>query len=226
MLALLYTLRVFGGVEASSQRLSPWLLAFSIFPFLGPSIIKRASELMDLKRRERRTTGRRGYQIDDIPVLQAMGVGASSPGTALGDRAARALLEVPAVDHARPHGGWPDHLCCPRPGLVADCRDCPCRLHSGARLQLPGRVAAALGNPTLNSQAAGSGACAVTGVERPRPWSRRITDGQPLDVCPGPDLPMIKEAADPGLIGVFGLTWRSRCPRPHRPGSDARRGCL
>jgi 4-hydroxybenzoate polyprenyltransferase len=76
-LTLLYTLRVYGGAEASNYRLSPWLLAFSIFLFLGLATIKRVSELMDLKRYGGQTTVRRGYHTDDIPILQVMGVGAS-----------------------------------------------------------------------------------------------------------------------------------------------------
>jgi 4-hydroxybenzoate polyprenyltransferase len=76
-LALLYTLRLFGGAEASSYRLSPWLLVFSIFLFLGLATIKRVGELLDLKRQEGRRTDRRGYQTEDIAILQAMGVGAS-----------------------------------------------------------------------------------------------------------------------------------------------------
>jgi 4-hydroxybenzoate polyprenyltransferase len=80
-LALLYSLRVFGGGEASGYRLSPWLLAFSIFLFLGLATIKRVAELMDVKRHEGRTTLRRGYHTDDLPVLQSMGVGASFVST-------------------------------------------------------------------------------------------------------------------------------------------------
>lgn len=76
-LALLYTLRVFGGAEASHYRLSPWFLAFSIFLFLSLATVKRVSELMDLKRRDMRTPDRRGYEADDIAILQAMGVGAT-----------------------------------------------------------------------------------------------------------------------------------------------------
>ena len=76
-LAFLYTLRVFGGAEASHYKLSPWFLAFSVFLFLSLATVKRVSELMDLKRREIRTTTRRGYQADDIAILQAIGVGAS-----------------------------------------------------------------------------------------------------------------------------------------------------
>ena len=76
-LAFLYTVRVFGGAEASSYHLSPWFLAFSTFLFLGLATVKRVGELMDLRRREMRTTARRGYDADDIAILQTMGVGAS-----------------------------------------------------------------------------------------------------------------------------------------------------
>ena len=76
-LALLYTLRVVGGAEASDYQLSPWLLAFSIFLFLGLAVMKRVSELVDLSRRETRTAPRRGYDTDDMLVLRTMGVSAS-----------------------------------------------------------------------------------------------------------------------------------------------------
>ena len=77
MLAFLYTMRAIGGAEASNYHLSPWFLAFSIFLFLGLATIKRVGELMHLKRRAIRTTARRGYDADDIAILQTMGVGAS-----------------------------------------------------------------------------------------------------------------------------------------------------
>ncbi len=76
-LALLYSLRLFGGGEASRYRLSPWLLAFSIFLFLGLATIKRVGELMDVKRHGGLTTRRRGYHTDDVAILQTMGVAAS-----------------------------------------------------------------------------------------------------------------------------------------------------
>lgn len=81
MLAFLYSIRLYGGGEASGYRLSPWLLAFSIFLFLALATIKRVGELMDVKRREGQATLRRGYQIEDIPILQTMGVGASFVAT-------------------------------------------------------------------------------------------------------------------------------------------------
>jgi 4-hydroxybenzoate polyprenyltransferase len=77
MLAFLYTVRVFGGAEASHYHLSPWFLTFSIFLFLGLATVKRVGELMDLKRRGMLTTARRGYDVADISILQTMGVGSS-----------------------------------------------------------------------------------------------------------------------------------------------------
>jgi 4-hydroxybenzoate polyprenyltransferase len=51
MLAGLYTLRLFGGGEATGFRVSLWLLAFGSFFFLSLAIMKRVSELMTLASR-------------------------------------------------------------------------------------------------------------------------------------------------------------------------------
>jgi 4-hydroxybenzoate polyprenyltransferase/phosphoserine phosphatase len=77
-LAALYTLRLFGGGEASGHPVSLWLLGFSSFLFLSLAVIKRVSEL----RRLRETASglkalRRGYTIDDIALLEMFGVGAT-----------------------------------------------------------------------------------------------------------------------------------------------------
>jgi 4-hydroxybenzoate polyprenyltransferase len=77
MLAGLYSLRLFGGGEASDYRVSAWLLTFSIFLFLALATIKRVSELMDARRQQARTTARRAYETEDIAILMMMGVGAS-----------------------------------------------------------------------------------------------------------------------------------------------------
>ncbi len=76
-LAALYTLRLFGGGEATGYTVSLWLLAFSSFFFLSLAIIKRAAELMALRARQGRRAARRGYSTEDLEILQAMGVGAS-----------------------------------------------------------------------------------------------------------------------------------------------------
>jgi len=73
-LGLLYTLRIIAGGLAVAIPLSPWLLALSMFLFLSLAIMKRMAELEDARRTEREVIAGRGYQPDDLPVLQAMGV--------------------------------------------------------------------------------------------------------------------------------------------------------
>jgi len=49
ILAALYTIRLFGGGEASGHRVSIWLLGFSSFLFLSLALVKRVSELYRLQ---------------------------------------------------------------------------------------------------------------------------------------------------------------------------------
>ena len=48
ILALLYSIRVFGGGEAIGVQLSFWLISFSTFLFLSLAFVKRYSELMQV----------------------------------------------------------------------------------------------------------------------------------------------------------------------------------
>ena len=73
-LASLYTIRLFAGGTATGFEVSLWLLAFSFFLFYGLANVKRVSELSLLKRINIKNTVRRGYSIDDIVILQMMGV--------------------------------------------------------------------------------------------------------------------------------------------------------
>ena len=75
-LACLYTFRLFAGGVASGYHVSNWLFAFSGFTFLSLALIKRVGELKatDTDRSETRV---RGYESDDIPVLQVIGIAAS-----------------------------------------------------------------------------------------------------------------------------------------------------
>jgi 4-hydroxybenzoate polyprenyltransferase/phosphoserine phosphatase len=73
MLAGLYTLRVIGGSAATGIDPSFWLLAFCMFIFLSLAIVKRYSELsLTLKRNELVAAGR-GYSVNDLPALMALG---------------------------------------------------------------------------------------------------------------------------------------------------------
>ena len=74
MLAALYTIRLFGGGEATGHRLSLWLLGFSSFLFLSLALLKRVEETMGLKNVAGGKAARRGYTAADAPILQLFGV--------------------------------------------------------------------------------------------------------------------------------------------------------
>jgi 4-hydroxybenzoate polyprenyltransferase len=74
MLAGLYTLRVLGGGLATGHPASIWLLAFSGFLFLSLALVKRTEEMRAVARSHGgRTAARRGYQPDDVIILQIFG---------------------------------------------------------------------------------------------------------------------------------------------------------
>jgi 4-hydroxybenzoate polyprenyltransferase/phosphoserine phosphatase len=73
ILAALYTIRMFGGSEASGYVLSEWLLGFSAFLFLSLALVKRVSELSRLRAAAQSKTQRRGYLVEDLPILQMFG---------------------------------------------------------------------------------------------------------------------------------------------------------
>jgi 4-hydroxybenzoate polyprenyltransferase len=78
LLAMMYTLRILAGGAATGIAISPWLLSFSTFLFLGLAIAKRCSEIQNLVSANK--SGQihgRGYQVQDIFVLQPLGIGAS-----------------------------------------------------------------------------------------------------------------------------------------------------
>lgn len=78
ILAALYTLRLEGGGEASGHTVSLWLLGFSSFLFLGLALIKRVSELERLRASGTAAwAARRGYDVQDLNILQMFGVGAT-----------------------------------------------------------------------------------------------------------------------------------------------------
>jgi 4-hydroxybenzoate polyprenyltransferase len=75
-LAGLYTLRVIAGAAAVAVQLSFWLLLFSIFLFLSLAFVKRFAELEALRRQQRLSAAGRGYLVEDLPVLQSLGIAA------------------------------------------------------------------------------------------------------------------------------------------------------
>lgn len=75
-LASLYTLRIVAGAVAATVVLSPWLLGFSIFIFLSLAIVKRVAELHSVHERGVKDVAGRGYQLDDLAMLEILGVAA------------------------------------------------------------------------------------------------------------------------------------------------------
>jgi 4-hydroxybenzoate polyprenyltransferase len=75
-LAGLYTLRIIAGAAAVAVPLSFWLLLFSIFLFLSLAFVKRFAELEALQRQQRLRAAGRGYLVEDLPVLQSLGIAA------------------------------------------------------------------------------------------------------------------------------------------------------
>ena len=75
-LAGLYTLRVLVGGAATGIELSPWLLAFSMFFFISLAIVKRVSELRDVRDSRQEGVSRRSYGPVDLDVLSVIGASA------------------------------------------------------------------------------------------------------------------------------------------------------
>ena len=73
-LALLYLLRILGGGAATGIAPSFWLLAFSFFLFLSLALLKRYSELANLRARGKLRSHGRGYLTADQAVIGMMGV--------------------------------------------------------------------------------------------------------------------------------------------------------
>lgn len=73
-LAGLYTLRIIAGAAAVSIPLSFWLLGFSIFLFLSLAFVKRYAELQIQIAHSNTQAHGRGYQIEDAPLIQTLGV--------------------------------------------------------------------------------------------------------------------------------------------------------
>lgn len=74
ILAGLFTTRIIAGAAVTGIPLSEWLLLFSMFVFLSLAIVKRYTELVDLRSRGFVSEARgRGYAVEDIELLAALG---------------------------------------------------------------------------------------------------------------------------------------------------------
>lgn len=72
-LATLYTTRILAGAAAIHAPPSFWLLAFSMFIFLSLAMVKRYTELLAIQASGKLKASGRGYDVDDIPLIQSLG---------------------------------------------------------------------------------------------------------------------------------------------------------
>lgn len=73
ILAGLYTVRIIAGAAATLIEPSFWLLAFSVFVFTSLAMVKRYTELLAVKSVEGNQPRGRGYVVEDIPLISALG---------------------------------------------------------------------------------------------------------------------------------------------------------
>ncbi|HEX4286467.1 MAG TPA: UbiA family prenyltransferase [Terracidiphilus sp.] len=73
VLSGLYTLRLLAGGAATGTEISPWLAGFSTFLFLSLAMVKRFSELENLRERDIDATNGRGYQVTDMDQMRSFG---------------------------------------------------------------------------------------------------------------------------------------------------------
>src|SRR5262249_40187323 len=77
LLAGLYTLRLLAGGAAVQIALTPWLLAFSLFFFLGLAFAKRYGQLQRITRVGVVDHSSRAYRAEDLDLLMTLGAASS-----------------------------------------------------------------------------------------------------------------------------------------------------
>ncbi|MBC2664464.1 UbiA family prenyltransferase [Novosphingobium flavum] len=65
----LYTVRVIGGLVATGEKYSQWLMMFSLFLFLSLAVVKRCTELVMRREAGKGDVPGRGYTVADLAVL-------------------------------------------------------------------------------------------------------------------------------------------------------------
>ncbi len=78
LLSGLYTLRLLAGGAATATEISPWLAAFSIFLFVSLAMVKRFSELENLRERGATYTHGRGYMVADLEQVRSFGTSSAT----------------------------------------------------------------------------------------------------------------------------------------------------
>ncbi len=73
ILSALYTLRLLAGAAAAQVPISDWMAGFAIFFFFSLALVKRFSELENLRARGSAPTNGRGYLVHDMEQLRSFG---------------------------------------------------------------------------------------------------------------------------------------------------------
>jgi 4-hydroxybenzoate polyprenyltransferase len=73
VLSALYTLRILAGAAAVTVAVSPWMAGFSIFFFFSLALVKRFSEMENLRARGAVPANGRGYLVQDLEQLRSFG---------------------------------------------------------------------------------------------------------------------------------------------------------
>ncbi len=104
VLACLYGARILAGSLATGIALSPWLGALSVFVFTSLALIKRCTELVDRIAAGKGDPKGRGYQLADLPILEAMAAAAGFVAVLV----LALYLNSPDVNHLYryPHRLW------------------------------------------------------------------------------------------------------------------------
>jgi 4-hydroxybenzoate polyprenyltransferase len=104
-LSFLYNIRMFVGGVVSSHHVSPWLLGFGFFLFLGLALIKRVAELQARGGGSAKQVPGRGYYPGDTSILGLMGVAATFTSSVV--LALYLQNDVAQVVYANPLFLWP-----------------------------------------------------------------------------------------------------------------------
>jgi 4-hydroxybenzoate polyprenyltransferase len=101
MLSGLYTLRMLAGGAATGTEISHWLAGFSIFLFLSLAMVKRFSELENLRERGVAATHGRGYLVADIEQVRSFGTSSATAAVVVFSL----YITRPAVEALYKHAG-------------------------------------------------------------------------------------------------------------------------
>lgn len=78
VLSGLYTVRLLTGGAATATPISHWLAGFSTFLFLSLAMVKRFSELENLRERGLSSTPGRGYLVSDMEQIRSFGTSSAT----------------------------------------------------------------------------------------------------------------------------------------------------